>query len=64
MLDVEKKNNFSIRTLYSNEMEMKKELEKILRQSIDDVREEIDKKKNETQSIYKQVKKGGKQGAD
>lgn len=48
MLELEKKNNFSIRTMYSKEMELKKELEKILRLSIDDVREEIEKKRNET----------------
>jgi len=48
MLDVEKKNNFQIKTIYSTEMEIKKELEKILRQSIEDVREEINRKRNDT----------------
>jgi hypothetical protein len=34
--------------MYSKEMEIKKELENILRSSIEDVRDEINKKKNET----------------
>ena len=45
---MEKKNNFSIRTMLSRELDLKKSLEKILRTSIDDVREEIDRKRNET----------------
>lgn len=40
-------------------MESKKELENILKFCIEDVREEIAKKRNETQNIYKQAKKGG-----
>jgi len=31
MLDKEKKDNFTIKTIYSKEMEIRKELEKILR---------------------------------
>ena len=54
MIDIEKKNNFHVRTLYSKEMEIKKELESILRQCIEDVRDEIQRKKNETQNMYKQ----------
>lgn len=57
MIDLEKKSNFTLRTSYSKEMEMKKELESILRSCIEDVRDEIAKKKNETQNIYKQVNK-------
>jgi hypothetical protein len=53
MVDFEKKNTFQIKTMYSFEMEIKKQLESILRLSIEDVREEIKKKKNETQNIYK-----------
>jgi hypothetical protein len=53
MILLEKKNNFTIRTLYGKEMEKRKELESLLRNSIDDVREEINRKKNETNSIYK-----------
>jgi hypothetical protein len=53
MIVLEKKNNFSIRTLYAKEMEKRKELESLLRNSIDDVREEINRKKNESNSIYK-----------
>ena len=48
MIEIEKKNNFNVRTMYSKEMEIKKDLESILRQCIEDVRDEITKKKNET----------------
>lgn len=34
-------------------MEKKLELEEILKKCVEEVREEIEKKKNETQSIYK-----------
>jgi len=54
LIEVEKKNNFAIRTVYSKEMESKKELEGALRGFIEDVRDEINKKKNETAFIYKQ----------
>jgi hypothetical protein len=53
MIMLEKKNCFNVRTLYSKEMEGKKELEKIMRSCIEDVRDEITKKKSETQNIYK-----------
>lgn len=36
-------------------MEIKKELEGALRYCIEDVRDEIQKKKNETQNVYKKV---------
>lgn len=48
MVEFEKKNTFQIKTMYSAEMEIKKELESVLRHSIEDVREEIKRKKNET----------------
>ena len=48
MLDLEKKNNFQVRTMLSRELDTKKALEKIMRSSIDDVRDEIDRKRNET----------------
>jgi hypothetical protein len=47
MMEMEKKNNFTVRTMYSKEMETKKELEKIVRTCIEDVREEIVRKRNE-----------------
>ena len=53
MIEIEKRNNFSVRTMYSKEMEIKKELEGVLRSCIEDVREEINKKKSETANIYK-----------
>jgi hypothetical protein len=53
MIDLEKRSTFQIKTIYAKEMETKKELESILRQSIEDVRDEINRKKNETQNIYK-----------
>lgn len=40
--------------MYSKEMESKKELEGVLRGCIEDVRDEIQRKKNETALIYKQ----------
>jgi hypothetical protein len=43
--------------MYATEMEIRKQLESILRLSIEDVRDEITKKRNETQSIYKHLKK-------
>ncbi len=43
--------------MYAKEMELRKQLESILRLSIEDVRDEINRKKNETQSIYKHLKK-------
>jgi hypothetical protein len=48
MVDYEKKNTFQIKTFYSTEMEIKKQLESILRLSIEDVRDEIKRKKGET----------------
>lgn len=57
MLEKEKKDNFMVKTIYAKEMEIKKELEKILRQAIEDVREEINRKRNESQSIYKPQRK-------
>jgi hypothetical protein len=57
MVDSEKKNVFQIKTMYATEMEVRKQLESLLRLSIEDVREEISKKRNETQSIYKNLKK-------
>ena len=57
MVNTEKKNVFQIKTLYATEMEIRKQLESILRLSIEDVRDEITRKRNETQSIYKQLKK-------
>ena len=53
MILLEKKNNFTIRTVYAKEMEKRKELDTLLRSCIDDVREEINKKRNETSSVYK-----------
>ena len=38
-------------------MEVRKELESTLRHSIEDVRDEINKKKNENQNIYKSLRK-------
>ena len=57
MILLEKKNNFTIRTVYAKEMEKRKELDTLLRSCIDDVREEINKKRNETSSVYKSQNK-------
>ena len=52
IIEVEKKNGFTLRTMYSKEMDKRAELENILKTCIDEVREEIQKKKNETANIY------------
>lgn len=52
IIDIEKKNSFTIRTMYFKEMEKRKELETVLKNCIEDVREEIQKKKNENVNIY------------
>ena len=56
MMEAEKSNCFQLKTLYSREMESKKELERVLRLSIEDVREEINKKKGDS-GVYKHIKK-------
>jgi len=61
MIELEKQNTFQIRTLYSKEMETKKQLENVVRFCIEDVREEIAKKKNETQNIYQQGRRASGQ---
>ena len=52
IIDIEKKNSFTIRSMYFKEMEKRKELETVLKNCIEDVREEIQKKKNENVNIY------------
>lgn len=47
MIESEKKNHFQVKTLYSKEIEIKQKLENMLRQCIEDVRDEIAKKKSE-----------------
>ena len=42
-----------VRTLCSKEIEVKKQLEKVLRQCVDDVKGEIAKKRSENKSIYR-----------
>lgn len=53
MIEIEKWNNFEVWTLYAHEIESKKKLENILKFSIEDVRNEITKKKTEKSDIYK-----------
>ena len=55
-MELEKRNCFLIKTLYSKEMEVRKEIESVLRLSIEDVRDEINKKNNDTHNIYKAIK--------
>lgn len=57
MLTTEKKSLRLVRTLCSKEIEVKNQLEKILRQCVDDVKTEIAKKRSENKSIYHKVKR-------
>ena len=52
MMEVEKKSLRMVRTLCSKEIEVKNCLEKILRQCVDDVKNEISKKRSENKTIY------------
>jgi len=52
MINVEKKSLRLIRTMNSKEIESRNYLEKILRQCVDDVKNEIAKKRSENKSIY------------
>lgn len=56
MIATEKKSLRMVRTLCSKEIETKNQLEKILRQCVDDVKNEIAKKRSENKSIYRKVK--------
>jgi len=52
VLEGEKKSLRQIKTLSAKEIDKKNQLEKILRQCVDDVKNEIAKKKTETKSQY------------
>lgn len=52
MLNLEKKSLRMVRTMCSKEIEKKNYLEKVLRQCVDDVKNEIQKKRSENKSIY------------
>lgn len=58
ILDQEKKNLRNVKTLCAKEIDQKNQLEKILRQCVDDVKNEITKKKTESKTQYYQ-KSGG-----
>ena len=60
ILETEKKNCRHIKTLCAKEIDQKNQLEKILRQCVDDVKNEIVKKKTESKVQYYQ--KGGSRG--
>lgn len=57
MLTTEKKSLRLVRTLCSKEIEVKNQLEKILRQCVDDVKTEIAKKRSENKSIYHKARR-------
>lgn len=59
ILDGEKRSLRQIKTLSSKEIEQKNFLEKILRQCVDDVKNEIQKKKTEGKVQYYQKQMGG-----
>lgn len=52
MIAVEKRSLRMIKTLNAKDIEDKNGLEKILRQCVDDVKNEIQKKRSENKSIY------------
>lgn len=49
---MEKKSLRMVKTMLSKEIEMKNTLEKVLRQCVDDVKNEIAKKRSENKAIY------------
>lgn len=49
---MEKKSLRMVRTMCSKEIEIKNNLEKVLRQCVEDVKAEIAKKRSENKSIY------------
>jgi uncharacterized protein (UPF0335 family) len=51
-LEKEKQSIRHVKTQIAKEIKQKGELEKILRQCVDDVKNEITKKKNDNKSIY------------
>ena len=55
MLGNEKKSLRMVRTLCSKEIEVKNQLEKVLRQCVDDDKGEIAKKRSENKSIYRKL---------
>ena len=55
MLALEKKSLRMVRTLCAKEIEGKNQLEKILRQCVDDVKTEISKKRSENKSVYRKI---------
>jgi len=57
LIEQEKKNSFHVKTIYAQEMESKQELLRVMRLSIEDVREEIRKKKAETSKSYRATTK-------
>jgi predicted metalloprotease len=59
ILDAEKKSLRQVKTLCSKEIEQKNFLEKILRQCVDDVKNEIQKKRTEGKVQYYQKPAGG-----
>ena len=52
MLLMEKKSLRVVRTMCSKEIEVKNNLEKLMRQCVDDVKAEIAKKKSENKAVY------------
>ena len=54
ILEAEKKNLRTVKTMCAKEIDQKNQLEKILRQCVDDVKSEISKKKAESKVHYYQ----------
>jgi len=52
ILEREKQNIRHVKTQIAKEIKLKSELEKVLRQCVDDVKNEIVKKKNDNKSVY------------
>jgi hypothetical protein len=58
-LEGEKRSLRQVKTICAKEIDQKNQLEKVLRQCVDDVKAEIQKKKGESQSAY-YGQKGGR----
>jgi len=52
MIEMERKNLRTTRTLFTKDVESKIELEKVLRQCVEDVKQEVSKKRNENKVLY------------
>lgn len=60
LLAKEKRNLRMVKTMVATEIETSNKLEKVLRQCVDDVKVEIQKKRNDKKSVYTSKPKNGR----